>query len=226
MASFDTLAYSRLWRDRAGRLSAVSQGARQVLAAQVEKLAKLAMTQLIYSKPEDVSATGRKLWTRTGRLIGAEKAAVSGNNEIVLSNGVDYAEPRHEAGKPGRRPINPARFAPWREAIRETIRQEQLGITRAMLQEVFTEAAHASEESAEGGAVGVSSAENVARSGGSIGVGSGAAGRLAGLLGGGLRVNAAQGGGAGKGGAIPVHPQAALRRRRAFRARRPGGMRR
>jgi hypothetical protein len=77
----------------------------------------------IYSKPEDVSGTGRKKWVRTGRLRAGERVLFSEDGAgFTLTNVADYAEPRHEANKPGRRRINPARTSHWRDETREALR--------------------------------------------------------------------------------------------------------
>jgi hypothetical protein len=135
MATFTMTAYSKLWRDRQGRFASVAYGAREYLAASIQELSRAAMQRLIYSKPEDESTTGRKLWVRTGQLLNNEKSLLKGDGEIVLTNATDYAEPRHEAGKPGRRAINPARFAPWRDVMQDTFRQLQLAIYENAIQE-------------------------------------------------------------------------------------------
>ena len=85
------------------------------------------LNELIYSKPEDVNpVTGRKLWERTGRLKAEEFASLEdhGNDSVrvVLVNHMPYAEPRHEANKPGRRRINPYRTAHWRDATVQKLR--------------------------------------------------------------------------------------------------------
>ena len=73
----------------------------------------------IYDKPEDTSPTGRKLWVRTNRLKNHEFVLLRemGDDrfELVIRNDMPYAEPRHEANKPGRRRINPYRTAHWRD---------------------------------------------------------------------------------------------------------------
>jgi hypothetical protein len=80
------------------------------------------LSKLIYSKPEDVSSTGRKKWVRTGRLRNAETVTLTRGPgadvfSLTLKNPVSYAEPRHEAGKPGRRKTN--RPAHWQDETRK-----------------------------------------------------------------------------------------------------------
>jgi hypothetical protein len=137
MGTFDMPGYTRLWRDRRGRFAGAMAGAREELAREAQALARAALERLIYSKPEDVSGTGRKRWTRTRNLINNETAEVRGQAEVVLTNAMDYAEPRHEAGKPGRRNINPNRVAHWRDAIRPELRELQLKLAARKLLELL-----------------------------------------------------------------------------------------
>ncbi len=96
---------------------------------------KQLMTEQIYAIPEDLSRSGEarqkrlkaqgkkftarkgdKKWTRTGNLRRSEKFEVRSPYEVAIVNYAAYAEPRHEAGKPGRRNINPLRESHWQDA--------------------------------------------------------------------------------------------------------------
>lgn len=107
---------ARLWADRAlatGR--GVKRAMRSVGQMALRRSNEL-ITQEIYSKPEDVTATGRQKWRRTGQLAAREALTFEDDGlTAVIVNETPYAEPRHEAGKPGRRKINPARVAHWRD---------------------------------------------------------------------------------------------------------------
>jgi hypothetical protein len=83
------------------------------------QLANRLLTQEIYSKPEDVSPSGRPKWRRTHFLAVSEKPAQfiehGDGIDCRLENTAEYAEPRHEANKPGRRRINLYRTAHWHD---------------------------------------------------------------------------------------------------------------
>ena len=83
-------------------------------------LTKQLMTEEIYAIPEDVNPrTGKKRWKRTGTLRRNEKFEVRGLYEVAIVNATPYAIPRHEAGKPGARKINPVRESHWRDELLE-----------------------------------------------------------------------------------------------------------
>lgn len=84
------------------------------------KFCKELLTSTIYAIPEDVSGTGRKKWRRTGNLRRSEKMELRSPYEVVVINTAAYAVPRHEAGKPGRRKINPLRVSHWRDELVRT----------------------------------------------------------------------------------------------------------
>jgi len=134
---FDSKEIARLWRNRAGQFASILEGGAEELAVMVEAESKRAMQTLIYSKPEDIGRSGRRLWVRTGALMAGEKARVKAPGVVTLTNNVSYAEPRHEANKPGRRQINPARTAHWREVIGPTIRAAQLRFYEERLQAIW-----------------------------------------------------------------------------------------
>jgi hypothetical protein len=87
------------------------------------KFTKELMTREIYAVPEDISPrTGRKKWRRTGQLRRAERFELRDSYSVAVLNDQVYAEPRHEAGKPGRRGINPLRESHWRDELAKTFR--------------------------------------------------------------------------------------------------------
>jgi hypothetical protein len=99
--------------------------------------AKQKLTEEIYSVPEDLSASGKKrqasasargkkftavgrdkAWRRTGHLRRSEKFEIRDPYTVAIVNTAAYALPRHEAGKPGHRNINPARVSHWHDDLR------------------------------------------------------------------------------------------------------------
>lgn len=76
-----------------------------------------ALTRGVYAKPEDVSSTGRPKWRRTNLLAHSERANVADPYTVTVINTAPYAVTRHEAGKPGRRKINPYRISHWRDEL-------------------------------------------------------------------------------------------------------------
>jgi hypothetical protein len=109
-----------------------------VPAAEVELQRQLAL--LIYSKPEDVNPrTGRRLWVRTGKLKASERVSLSHQSDVIelhLKNTADYAEPRHEAGKPGRRKTK--RPAHWRDETVKVLRLRIRDAARATARKVLS----------------------------------------------------------------------------------------
>jgi len=98
---------------------------------------KKKMSEEIYAIPEDLSASGRKrkasveargkkftavgkdkAWRRTGHLRRSEKFEIRDPYTVAIVNTADYAVPRHDAGKPGHRRINPARISHWHDDLR------------------------------------------------------------------------------------------------------------
>jgi hypothetical protein len=90
------------------------------LAKSAVKFTKELMTNEIYAIPEDVTRSGKKKWRRTGQLRRSERAEVVDPYTVRVYNTMAYAQPRHEAGKPGARAINPARESHWRDELVET----------------------------------------------------------------------------------------------------------
>jgi hypothetical protein len=87
------------------------------LAISAVKFCKERLTAEVYAIPEDLTKSGKKKWRRTGQLRRAERAEVRDPFTVVVVNDVGYALPRHEAGKPGRRKINPNRESHWRDEL-------------------------------------------------------------------------------------------------------------
>lgn len=111
-------------------------------AARAVQQSRLLMGLEIYSKPEDVSpATGKKKWVRTGQLLREERLEEKSGSEFLLVNRTVYAEPRHEANKPGRRQINPLRTAHWRDDLLKGLEVSlPAGMERELLRLLRTEA--------------------------------------------------------------------------------------
>lgn len=102
----------------------------QGLAVSAVKFTKERMTEEIYSVPEDRRKNGKKAWRRTGHLRRSERAEVPNAYTVRVVNSAVYALPRHEAGKPGHRNINPARVSHWRDELLETFRPIVLDVRR------------------------------------------------------------------------------------------------
>jgi hypothetical protein len=93
----------------------------KAIGASAFKLSKEEMSKL-YAIPEDLNAKGKKKWRRTGHLRRSESVEVRGPIEVAIVNTAAYAEPRHEAGKPGRRNINPQRENHWQDEMAKVMR--------------------------------------------------------------------------------------------------------
>jgi hypothetical protein len=92
------------------------------LAISAQRFARDVMTREIYAIPEDRTKSGKKKWRRTKLLLRSEKATVPDAYTVVLDNTAKYSVPRHEAGKPGARRINPLRVSHWRDELVKTFR--------------------------------------------------------------------------------------------------------
>jgi hypothetical protein len=79
------------------------------------KYEKELMTTEIYGIPEDKRKNGKPKWRRTGHLRRSERGEVTDPYTVRLVNDAAYGLPRHEAGKPGHRKINPLRVSHWRD---------------------------------------------------------------------------------------------------------------
>jgi hypothetical protein len=92
---------------------------------------------IIYSIPVDVGKNGKPKWRRTGHLRRSEGVQVRGPVEVVIFNTAAYAEPRHEAGKPNRRKINPIRVVHWRDEMDKVMRPIALEQWRETVRDVI-----------------------------------------------------------------------------------------
>jgi len=117
---------------------------------------KQLMTEQIYAIPEDLSASGKKRqarlksqgrrfvavgkdkkWRRTGHLRRSEKFEIRSPYEVAIVNTAAYAEPRHEAGKPGRRSINPLRESHWQDQMAEEFASTLLDLTEVTMRKIL-----------------------------------------------------------------------------------------
>jgi hypothetical protein len=100
------------------------------IAVSALRFSKEKMSEL-YAIPEDVNPrTGKKRWRRTGHLRRSEQVEVRNAYVCAVINTAAYAEPRHEAGKPGRRRINPVRENHWRDELVTTFRPILIDLRR------------------------------------------------------------------------------------------------
>jgi len=91
-----------------------------------------ANTPFIPGTPKRGSKGAQKAWKRTGALRRGERVEVPNSYRVDVVNDVVYAEPRHEAGKPGRRRT---RFpAHWRDEWKQEFRPRvQMAYREAVL---------------------------------------------------------------------------------------------
>jgi len=92
------------------------------VAVSALKFCKEKLTTEIYAIPEDRRKNGKKVWRRTGHLRRSEKFEIRDPYTVAVVNTAAYALPRHEAGKPGHRNINPQRISHWRDDLAETFK--------------------------------------------------------------------------------------------------------
>ena len=112
-------------------------GAARGIAVSALRLSKELLTTQVYALPEDRTSKGKKKWRRTGHLRRGEKFEVRSNIEVAIVNTANYAEPRHEAGKPGRRGINPLRKSHWRDDMADVMRPIAVEIWHEALQDAL-----------------------------------------------------------------------------------------
>jgi len=132
--------YARAWEKRSRDYGPAMKREFKAIGDLAHSVANRLLTQEVYSKPADTYPSGKPKWRRTNLLAVSEAPPqVSDDGTVItLVNTAVYAEPRHEANKPGRRQINPARTAHWRDdmllildrEIPERIRRLSLAILR------------------------------------------------------------------------------------------------
>jgi len=112
----------KTWQARTGRVSPEFRGLTERTGRRMLVVSKQHMRKQIYSIPEDMTASGKKKWVRTQRLLKGEKLEYAPDRSAVtLTNEVPYARARHELGRDGRRT---KRIAHWREGIYQEILEE------------------------------------------------------------------------------------------------------
>lgn len=131
----------------------------RVVAQTALRRSKQLMSEQIYALPEDLTKKGEKRfarfraggprgrvfvarkgdreWVRTGHLRRSEQVQIVGPARIIVKNTAIYAEPRHEAGKPGRRKINPARESHWQDDMARELRPIAQELWRETVREVM-----------------------------------------------------------------------------------------
>jgi hypothetical protein len=98
------------------------------------------LTETVYAIPEDRTKKGKKKWRRTGNLRRSEKFDIrEGGLVVAIVNTASYSVPRHEAGKPGHRNINPLRISHWRDDLLETFQPSVLPEWRDAVLKVLRE---------------------------------------------------------------------------------------
>jgi hypothetical protein len=107
---------------RAARLQRELAQTARGIAISARRLSRELMTQGIYALDVDRTASGKPKWRRTGHLRRSERYEIRSPVEVAIVNDAAYAEPRHEAGKPGRRNINPLRRTHWRDEMAAVMR--------------------------------------------------------------------------------------------------------
>ena len=116
-----------LWKKRRARIDKALKQQARALGLSALKYTKDHMTRTIYAIPEERTKKGKKKWRRTGNLRRSEKMEVRENGFVVaIVNTATYSVPRHEAGKPGARNINPLRISHWRDDMLETFSESVL----------------------------------------------------------------------------------------------------
>lgn len=132
-----------LMQRRARAVTREVERATNRLGIEALSVSKRLMTQEIYSKPVDRRKNGKPKWVRTGNLRRSERlelrgaAAAGGVVVAAIVNDAAYAEPRHEANKPGRRQINPARTAHWRDDMLQQLAPRRIEIERELMDRIL-----------------------------------------------------------------------------------------
>lgn len=126
----------RKWRARDKELKTALTFTTKAIGAAAFKLSKEELSKL-YAIPEDRTRSGKKKWRRTGHLRRSESVQVRGPIEVAIRNTAAYSEPRHEAGKPGRRNINPLRANHWQDEMQKVMRPIALEQWRETVRDVI-----------------------------------------------------------------------------------------
>lgn len=113
---------ARLMRRRAAAVEPEFQKTTNGLAVDALRFSRGKITDEIYALGVDRTAAGKAKWKRTGLLRRGERVETPDAYTIKLVNDAGYALFRHEAGKPGRRKINPLRLSHWRDETVEAFR--------------------------------------------------------------------------------------------------------
>jgi hypothetical protein len=107
--------YARLMQLRARRIEPEFRHTTRGIANSVLEFSRQRMHALIYAFPVPRRKSGKPAYKRTGDLLAGERQVPAGPYSFRIVNDVPYAEPRHEAGKPGRRKVrHPAH---WRDEL-------------------------------------------------------------------------------------------------------------
>jgi hypothetical protein len=107
------------------------------LAVQALAFCRQKITEQIYALAIDVTKSGKKKWKRTGALRRGERVEVIDAYTMRMVNDASYALYRHEAGKPGRRKINPGRESHWRDEMVATFREILLDAYRLTVRDIL-----------------------------------------------------------------------------------------
>jgi len=115
--SFTTAEIAARWARRAAMVNPEVRRTMRSLADLYLAASVKHMDADIYSKPEDVSSTGRKKWVRSRNLRAAERVVLTDDGAgFTLTNETVYASRRHEANKASYPyHVAPARTAHWRD---------------------------------------------------------------------------------------------------------------
>ena len=126
---------ARKYERRATALPRELRAAQDRIGIEAVRLLREAMDRLIYATPIPTNKSGRPKWRRTGNLRRNEKWQRVDNETVQVTNTMPYAEPRHEAGKPGRRATT--RPAHWRDEVFGRFRGLTLNLYRDTVQSVL-----------------------------------------------------------------------------------------
>jgi hypothetical protein len=129
---------ARAYGARAAKVEREFRKTANGLKVSLERFSRERLTAGVYAIPEDISPrTGKKRWHRTHTLLRAEHAEVRDPYTVVLINTTPYALPRHEAGNPGARKINPVRESHWRDEVSATFRSVVLDLQELTVRKIL-----------------------------------------------------------------------------------------